>query len=203
MSAHDHSHDHSHDHDEDHDHPAITPQGRAEDGFVTTQCVVALTWIVKDGTNELLDELEDPVEFMVGGDDLLPSIDLALQGHKQGDTVDIHLEPEQAFGAYDEGLVFLEDRKNFPENLEPGMLFEGLPAGCNPDAPQNILYTVDDIYPEHVVLEGNHPLAGMALKLKAKIVAVREANVEEVGRGSCGAGFFKIVPQAPGSAAVH
>ena len=48
---------------------------------VSEQCVVALTWTLKDTLGEVLDVLEAPVEFLVGGDDLLTRIDQALQGH--------------------------------------------------------------------------------------------------------------------------
>src|SRR4051812_48966189 len=97
---------------------------------VTPQCVVALTWTLKDTLGEVLDELKDPVEFLVGGDDLLAKLEDALQGHSAGDTLDLHLEPEDAFGDYDEELVFLEDRKIFPAELAEGMSFEQLPPGA-------------------------------------------------------------------------
>ena len=105
------------------------------------------------------------MEFLVGGEDLLAKIEEALQGHEAGARVDLHLEPEEAFGDYHEQLVFLEPRKLFPTELEEGMTFEGLPAGTNPDTPRDVLYTVTEIYPEHVVLDGNHPLAGIAIRL--------------------------------------
>ena len=159
---------------------------------VTPQCVVALTWTLKDTLGEVLDELEAPVEFLVGGEDLLPKIEEALQGHEAGDTLDLHLEPEEAFGDYDGELVFLEDRKLFPAELDEGMTFEQLPQGAKADAPKGTLYTVTEIYPDHVVIDGNHPLAGIALRLRLKIAGVREATEEEIGRGSAGTGFFRI-----------
>ena len=62
-----------------------------------------------------------------------------------------------------------------------------------------MLYTVTEIYPEHVVLDGNHPLAGIALRLHLKVEGVREATEEEIGRGTAGTGFFADrTPQAPG-----
>jgi FKBP-type peptidyl-prolyl cis-trans isomerase SlyD len=163
---------------------------------INQQCVVALTWTLKDTVGEVLDVLDDPVEFLVGGDDLFAPIEAALQGHSAGAKVDLHLEPEQAFGDYDENLVFLEARALFPIELEEGMSFEGhgLPDGCNPEAPKDALYTVTEIYPEHVVLDGNHPLAGIALRLHLKIAAVREATEKEIGDGSAGTGFFRIQP---------
>jgi FKBP-type peptidyl-prolyl cis-trans isomerase SlyD len=51
---------------------------------------------------------------------------------------------------------------------------------------------VTEIYPEHVVLDANHPLSGIALRLQLKVESVREPTEAEVGHGSCGTGFFKI-----------
>jgi len=161
---------------------------------ITQQCVVALTWTLKDTLGETLDVLDEPVEFLIGGHDLLPKIEAALQGHAQGAKVDLHLEPEDAFGDFDENLLFLEPRALFPAEIEEGLTIEGtaLPDGTHPDAPRNVLYTITEIYPEHVVLDGNHPLSGIALRLHLKVEAVREATEDEVGHGSCGTGFFKI-----------
>ncbi len=172
---------------------------------ITPQCIVALTWTLKDTLGEILDELDEPVEFLLGGDDLLAKIEEALQGHEAGATVDLHLEPESAFGDYDENLVFLEARQLFPAELEEGMSFDGaaLPAGVHPETPREHIYTVTEIYPEHVVLDGNHPLAGIAIRLSLKVEAVREATEEEIGQGSLGTGFFRLEAQAPGSNTLH
>ena len=161
---------------------------------IKAQCVVALTWTLKDTLGETLDVLDEPVEFLVGGQDLLPKIEAALQGHGVGATVDLHLEPEDTFGDFDDQLLFLEPRSLFPKDIEEGLTIEGtvLPPGCNPDAPRHVLYTITEIYPEHVVLDGNHPLAGIAIRLHLKVEGVREATEEEVGRGTCGTGFFRI-----------
>jgi FKBP-type peptidyl-prolyl cis-trans isomerase SlyD len=51
---------------------------------------------------------------------------------------------------------------------------------------------VANLYPEHVVLDGNHPLAGIGLRIALKIHALREPRVDEVGCGSAGTGFFKF-----------
>ena len=172
---------------------------------ITEQCVVALTWTLKDTLDEELDVLDEPVEFLVGGHDLLARIEEALQGHSVGATLSLHLEPEDAFGDFQDQLLFLEPRALFPAELEEGMTFDGsaLPEGCNPDAPRDALYTVAEIYPEHVVLDGNHPLSGIALRLHLKVCGVREATEEEVGRGTTGTGFFRVQPQAPGSTSLH
>ncbi len=175
---------------------------------ITPQCVVALTWTLKDTLGEVLDVLDDPVEFLLGGHDLLPPIEAALQGHSAGATLDLQIEPEQAFGDFNDQLLFLEPRELFPQDLQEGLTFEGsaLPEGCNPDAPRDMLYTVTEIYPEHVVLDGNHPLSGIAIRISLKVESVREATEEEMGRGSAGTGFFRIQPlheQGPGNDHLH
>jgi FKBP-type peptidyl-prolyl cis-trans isomerase SlyD len=160
---------------------------------ITSQCVVALTWTLKDTLGEELDRLEEPVEFLVGGKDLLGKIEEALQGHEPGDQVDLHLEPEDAFGDYDEQLVFLEPRDLFPAEVEEGMTYEGLPPGAtSQDAPADVFLTVTEVYPEHVVLDGNHPLAGIALRLHLKVEGVREPTDDEIEAGTLGAGFFTV-----------
>lgn len=166
---------------------------------ITQQCVVALTWTLKDTLGEELDVLDEPIEFLIGGDDLFAKIEDALQGHEAGAQVQLQLEPEEAFGDFNDQLIFLEPRGLFPPDLQEGMTFEGhaLPAGCHADAPRDALYTVTDLYPDHVVLDGNHPLSGIALRLYLKVVSVREATEEEVASGSAGTGFFKVKVAPP------
>ena len=163
---------------------------------ITPQCVAGLTWILKDTLGEVLDELDEPVEFLLGGQDLLAKIESHLQGCESGQALAFQLEPEQAFGDYDETLVFLEPRNLFPAELEEGMALEGaaLPIGVSPDMPKNKIYSVTEIYPEHVVLDGNHPLAGIALRLNLKVESVRAATEAEIGQGTLGTGFFRVEP---------
>lgn len=148
-------------------------------------CVVSLTWTLADGQGQTLDELTEPVEFFYGSDDLLPKVEEALAGQESGFDTVLHLAPEHAFGDYDAELVCFEDRALFPEHLSEGMQFEGLPEGARTTGmPTDLVYTLTEIYPEHVVLDGNHPLAGMALQLHLTVVAVREATPEEQENGS-------------------
>lgn len=161
---------------------------------ITEHCVVALTWTLKDTLGNELDVLDDPVEFLLGGTDLLAKVEEALQGHTIGDQLELHLEPEDAFGDFDDQLIHLAPRKMLPSDLEEGMALEGasLPKDCCPDADRSAFYTVSEIYPEHVVLDGNHPLAGIAIRLTLKVRDVREATAEEQARGTLGTGFFSL-----------
>lgn len=172
--------------------------------FISPPCVVSLVWRLHDAQGELIDELSEPVEFFVGGDDLLPKVEEALLDQEAGFETELHLEPEHAFGDYDSGLVFFEQRSIFPDGLEPGMQFDGLPDGATtPDMPTDVIYTVTEVYPEHVVLDGNHPLAGMALRLTLTVRDVRAASEQEIQAGSVGSPAISIAPSRPAGTRLH
>jgi FKBP-type peptidyl-prolyl cis-trans isomerase SlyD len=161
-------------------------------------CVVSLTWQLADAQGAAIDELAEPVEFFFGGDDLLPKVEEALDGQEIGFEAHLHLEPEHAFGEYHSELVCFEDRKLFPAETEPGMRFEGLPEGAvTPDMPDEAIYTVTEVYPSHVVLDGNHPLAGIALRLHLKVRNVREASDDEIEAGSVGSNVLEALELMP------
>jgi len=173
---------------------------------ISAPCVVSLTWQLSDAQNAPIDELTEPTEFFYGGDDLLPKVEEALDGQGVGFETHLHLEPEHAFGDYRSEFVCFEDRALFPDHVEPGMQFEGLPEGAvTPDMPEDAVYTVTEVYPSHVVLDGNHPLAGMALRLHLKVRGVREATPEELDAGSVaddGMSLLQVLPEA-GSSRLH
>ena len=154
---------------------------------ITAPCVVTLTWRLEDTLGQLIDELDEPVEFFFGGDDLLPAVEEALAGHDDGFRTRLQLEPEQAFGDYDAALVFFEARSALPEGIEVGMRFDGPPEGATTEGlPRDAIYTVTEVYATHAVLDGNHPLAGIALRLDVRVRDVREASAAEIERGSVG-----------------
>ena len=129
--------------------------------LITPPCVVSLTWKLQDASGHLIDELAEPVEFFYGGNDLLPKVEEALLEQTTGFADLVHLEPEQAFGDYDAELVCFEERSLFGEPVEVGMQLDGLPAGAATEGmPENLIYTVTEVYPSHVVLDGNHPVGG-------------------------------------------
>ena len=162
--------------------------------MISAPCVVSLTWKLNDGQNRPIDELAEPVEFFYGGTDLLAKVEEALTGYGPGDSLQVHLEPEHAFGDYKAELVCFEARALFPDELTTGMAFEGLPAGSvTPDMPADAVYLVTEIYPSHVVMDANHPLAGMALRLDIRVVDVRETTDAEVEAGSLGSSPLAVL----------
>jgi FKBP-type peptidyl-prolyl cis-trans isomerase SlyD len=172
--------------------------------LIVKPCVVSLTWRLEDTQAQLIDELIEPMEFLVGGEDLLSKVEDALLGQQAGFEATLHLEPEHAFGDYDPRLVCFEERALFPEHIEEGMQFDGLPEGATTTGmPPEAVYAITEIYPSHVVLDGNHPLAGIALVLALTVRDVREATAEEAEQGSVGSPALTVLSTAPGSQQLH
>lgn len=152
---------------------------------ISSPCVVSLVWRLEDTQGTLIDELAEPVEFFYGGDDLLAKVEDELIDQEAGFQAQLHLEPEHAFGDYDSALVFFEERAALPELMEVGMQFDGVPEGAATQGmPADLVYTVTEVYPGHVVLDGNHALAGIALRLDLTVRDVREATASEIEAGS-------------------
>jgi FKBP-type peptidyl-prolyl cis-trans isomerase SlyD len=171
---------------------------------IASPCIVTLTWTLHDAQGQPIDELKDPLEFFFGGDDLLAKVEEALAGQEEGFEATLHLEPEDAFGEYDAARVCFEDRGLFPAELREGMQLEGLPAGARTQGmPDDTVYAVTEIYPSHVVLDGNHPLAGIALRLHLKVHDVREASEAEAEQRSVTGDLFSVADPAPGSGTLH
>ncbi len=172
--------------------------------LISAPCVVTLTWRLEDTQGHLIDELAEPLEFFFGGEDLLEKVEEALADQTTGFHSVLHLEPEHAFGDYDSALVFFESRAVLPEGVEVGMQFDGPPPGATtPDMPADAIYTVTEVYPEHVVLDGNHPLAGIALRLDLTVRDVREATEDEIEAGSVGSSAFTVLNTAPPDTPLH
>lgn len=172
--------------------------------LISTPCVVSLTWRLEDTLGHLIDELAEPVEFFFGGDDLLTKVEEAIEGQETGFETKLQLEPEQAFGDYNPDLVFFEERGIFPEHIEPGMQFDGLPEGATTQGmPNDLIYTITEVYDSHVVLDGNHPLAGIALRLSLKVRDVRAASSEEIENRSVGQPVFTVMNTVPPSQGIH
>ncbi|MEO8296566.1 MAG: peptidylprolyl isomerase [Burkholderiales bacterium] len=171
---------------------------------IQAPCVVSLSWRLEDAHGQLIDELPEPLEFFYGGDDLLAKVEETLAGQEPGFEATLHLEPEHAFGDYDAELVFFEQRALFPEGIEPGMQIDGPPEGTTvADMPADVLYTITEVYDTHVVLDGNHPLAGIALVLQLKLHGAREATDDELAQRSVGESPLSVAGNAPGNDTLH
>lgn len=150
---------------------------------IAKNVVVTASYTLTDAQNNLIEESQEPMVYLHGGyDNIFPKIEQALDGQELGFSTTVQLEPEDAFGEYDAELIKVEPRAAFPDAIEVGMQFEGVPDGAQGQAEAHI-FTVTDIADDKVVLDGNHPLAGMALRFTVKVEQVRAASDEEIAHG--------------------
>jgi FKBP-type peptidyl-prolyl cis-trans isomerase SlyD len=150
---------------------------------IAKNTVVTLHYKLSDAQDNLIEESTEPMVYLHGGyENTLPKIEEALEGKDKGYQTTIQIEPNDAFGEYDADLVKIEPRNRFPEPLEVGMQFEGTPDGED-EGNEAVIFTVTDIAEDKVVLDGNHPLAGMALRFALDVADVRTATAEEVAHG--------------------
>ncbi len=149
--------------------------------IIAKDTIVSLDVELSDLWGNLIQRSEEPLQYLHGGyGNMFPAAEAVLEGKQVDDRIEVRLEPEDAFGDYDESLLRVEPRNRFPEVLEVGMRFEG--AAVGDDA--NLIFTVTEMAEDKVVLDANHALAGMALKLSCSVVGVRPATDVEIRNGS-------------------
>ncbi|NSL56677.1 FKBP-type peptidyl-prolyl cis-trans isomerase [Uliginosibacterium aquaticum] len=142
--------------------------------------VVTLDYTVRDPDGNVVDDGANPLVYLHGGyDAIFPLLEEKLHGMKTGEKLNIKLQPDDAFGEYDESLVLIEDRELFPADIEVGMAFERV----GDDGEDDMLFRITDIADKKVVVDGNHPLAGMALVFDVTVREVRQASAEELDHG--------------------
>lgn len=167
---------------------------------IAKNTVVSLSYTLSDAQDIVIEKSSEPMVYLHGEyDGVFPKVEKALEGQELGFETKLQLEPSEAFGEYDAELIRVEPRSRFPEVLEVGMQFEGLldeDEGEEEAEDEDIddeddidgeedlpIYIVTDIADDHVVLDGNHPLAGMALRFELKVINVRAATAEEIDHG--------------------
>lgn len=147
---------------------------------IVKDTVVTLNYRVTDSDGNLVDEGQQPLVYLHGGyGGIFAKIEELLQGKETGASFDVSLPPDDAFGEYDAELVMVEPRNLFPDNIEVGMQFER----ATEEGEDDDLYTITDIADEKVVVDGNHPLAGMTLQFSGTVADVRAATAEEIAHG--------------------
>lgn len=118
----------------------------------------------------------EPMAYIQGIGDMLPALEAALEGKVAGDRVSAVVPPDQGYGERDESLVGAVPKDRFDPAVEPkaGMRFEVPSTG---DAQ---VVTVVGVEGDNVIIDGNHPLAGIQLHFDVAVVAVRDASHEEM-----------------------
>ena len=142
--------------------------------------VVSISYGLFDASGKLIEKTPSPVSYLHGGyDAIFPEVERSLDGKRVGDACEVRMEPEDAFGEYDEKLVHVEPRDHFPEDISVGMRVEGAPEGDH----EQVVYTVTDIAEDRVVVDGNHAFSGQVLVFICTVTGVREATSEELAHG--------------------
>ncbi len=138
---------------------------------------VHYTGKLEDGT--VFDSSEkhgQTLDFQVGGGQLIKGFDEAVVGMKKGETKEITLEPEQAYGDHDERLIQevpREAAKNIPEPEE------GMIVGLQGPQGQNMQATIVEVGEEKLKFDLNHPLAGKTLNFEITVEEIKEAPEED------------------------
>ena len=144
--------------------------------------VVTLEAELKDSDGNVLGNAPETMVYLHGDHGgIFPLVEKGLAGKAVGEEFFISLQPEDAFGEYDEALIRVEPQSVFPANVAIGNQFEGVPQGEEDD--RWVVYTVTDIADGQVVIDGNHPLAGERLLFSCTVKAVRAATEEELAHG--------------------
>ena len=148
---------------------------------VSENTVVAFDYVLKDDQGKLLDSSEgrEPLAYLHGSGGILPGLEQELTGKKVGDDLEVSLDAENAYGERNESLQQEVPRDQFGgiEDLEVGMQFR-VDSNAGP-----MVVTVVDIADSKVVVDGNHPLAGVNLNFAVTVRDVREATEEEIAHG--------------------
>ncbi len=144
---------------------------------IMANTVVSLDYQLHDSEGKLIETSRTPLTYLHGDyGGLFPLVEESLAGKQEGETIEVRLEPDDAFGDYDEELVRLEPRDRFPHDLSVGMQFEG----HSDSGGEMRVFTVTDMTPEQVVVDGNHPLAGRSLVFTCTVVSIRPATRDEI-----------------------
>ncbi|GGP18176.1 FKBP-type peptidyl-prolyl cis-trans isomerase [Silvimonas iriomotensis] len=147
---------------------------------IAKDTVVTLNYEMFDTEGKLLDKTEHPIVYLHGGyDNILPLVEEALHGKAKGDSIDVTMAPDDAFGEYEPELVRKETKDVFPMEVEAGMMFEA----DDPATGDVMLFRVTEINGNEVTVDANHPFAGMTIRFVGKVTDVREASDEEIAHG--------------------
>ena len=111
----------------------------------------------------------DPLEFVLGDGQVIPGFDKAVEGMAIGESKNVRIEPADAYGPRHDQLIQEVPRTALPEGLNPE---EGMALQSSTQDGQTMLFKVTAVAEESITVDGNHPLAGMALNFDIELVAI-------------------------------
>ena len=135
--------------------------------------VVSLNYELSDASGKILEKTDTPISYLHGGyGGIFPLVEEALHEMEVGYSCSVPMEPEDTFGEYDAELIRVEPRSSFPDNVAIGMHFEGGAEGSD----DFIIYKVTDVTDDSVIVDGNHPFAGVRVVFTCTVTDVRPAT---------------------------
>lgn len=147
---------------------------------IATNTVVKMHYSVLDSEANLIDSSydTDPLEFVQGQNFLIEGLEKALEGHEKGDTFEVKVSAEDGYGPRHDGLVQQIGNEAFADfDVEVGMQLRA----TTDDGEQTVI--VIEKTDDYVIVDGNHPLAGIDLVFDVEILEVREATADEIANG--------------------
>lgn len=150
---------------------------------VAKDAVVQLSYILRDGKGEILDQAgpDDSFYYLQGHQNIVPGLENAMEGKAVGDKVKADITPDQGYGDYDPELVRRIAKKEFPPKLRNPKIGEMFQIQEEEESWQ--LWRVDKVEADHITLDGNHELAGQDLHFEVEVLSVRAATAEELEHG--------------------
>ncbi|NIP72750.1 MAG: peptidylprolyl isomerase [Gammaproteobacteria bacterium] len=143
--------------------------------------VVTMDYTLTDQEGTVIDSSDGraPLAYIQGAGQMIPGLERALEGHSEGENVNVSLPPDQGYGQRDETLLQVVPRRLFEavDDLRPGMQFEAQTESGTQ------VVTVVNVEDEEVAIDANHPLAGVTLNFDVTVVGVRHATAEELDHG--------------------
>ncbi len=144
--------------------------------------VVTMNFTLKDDEGNILDttESDGPFSYLSGNNMVLPKLEEAVSGMLIGTKKNIKLTAADGYGNYNEQIVQVVGRENFPQDfeLEVGMSY----MASSPEGAQ-MPFVITEVRDEDVTIDFNHPLAGKNLNFDIELLDVREATAEELSHG--------------------
>jgi len=143
--------------------------------------VAVLNFTLKNKEGEIIDQTNDGTfAYLQGARNLIPGLENALENKKSGDKINIVIEPKDAYGEHSPGKVERVPLSMFPDDVE---IVEGMQFESDSSDGETIIVTVKEIEAGEVVVDGNHPMAGVQLHFDVELVEVREATAQELEHG--------------------
>ena len=125
------------------------------------------TGTLSDGTVFDDSEGREPLQFTVGSGEIIPGLDQAMEGMEVGDSKNVEVPADQAYGPVDPNARQTIPREQVPENIP---LDIGTRLQLQDPEGRTMPVTVAEVSEEAVVLDANHPLAGQDLTFKVDLV---------------------------------